>query len=64
MIDFVPSVMCSLVTLILGVCIDVGMAFILQDVQRTLLFKFTCDAVNLVVVVVAVVVLRVCCGSW
>ena len=23
------------------------MAFILQDVQRTLLFKYTCDAVNL-----------------
>ena len=45
---FVLSVRCSLVTLISeGACIDICMAFILQDVRRTLLFKYTWDAVNL-----------------
>lgn len=48
MIYFVLSVRCSLVTLISeGACIDVCMEFILLGVQRTLLFKYNCNAVNL-----------------
>jgi hypothetical protein len=48
MIYFVPSVRCSLVTLISeGACIDVSMEFIFLNVQRTLFFKYTLDALNL-----------------